>query len=104
MKVDWHEVPGRVVDLVRPVGHGMIGSGPMALLSKNGVHTSAQKPSRQARQVLILSPNLDSHRGQASYRTLRDGFLSGPFPGTTCQATFIKSLRDKSATRPGRTG
>ena len=29
-----------------------------------------------------------------SYRTLRDGSLSAESPGTSCQATFIQSLRD----------
>jgi hypothetical protein len=33
-----------------------------------------------------------------SYRTLRDGPALWRFPGTSCQATFISSLRDK---RPG---
>ncbi|HXM03877.1 MAG TPA: hypothetical protein VN939_14800 [Chthoniobacterales bacterium] len=57
MKVAWHEVPGRVVSLVRPVGHGMIRSGRMPLLSKDGVHTSVQKPSRPARHALSPAPN-----------------------------------------------
>jgi hypothetical protein len=29
-----------------------------------------------------------------SRRTLRDGSLGDPFPGTSCQATIVKSLRD----------
>ena len=32
----------------------------------------------------------------ASYRTLRDGSLCWSVPGTSCQATFIQSLRDIS--------
>ena len=40
-----------------------------------------------------------AHRGNAlSRRTLRDGSLGGSFPGTSCQATIVKSLRDAAAT------
>ena len=31
-----------------------------------------------------------------SYRTLRDGSFGGVFPGTSCQATIARSLRDNS--------
>ena len=40
-----------------------------------------------------------ARRGNAlSRRTLRDGSLGDPFPGTSCQATIVKSLRDAAAT------
>jgi hypothetical protein len=35
-------------------------------------------------------------RSAESNRALRDGFILHRFPGTTCQATFMTSLWDKS--------
>jgi hypothetical protein len=34
---------------------------------------------------------------QQSCRTLRDGSLEDTFPGTSCQATIVKSLRDTAS-------
>jgi hypothetical protein len=45
-------------------------------------------------------PNLA--RQTFSYRTLRDGSLCAHNPGTSCQATIVKSLRDRRV--PSGTG
>ena len=44
-----------------------------------------------------------SSRNARSYRTLRDGSHMARFPGTSCQATFSKSLRDKPPNAEHRT-
>jgi hypothetical protein len=83
--VAWHEVPG------------------------NG---ATPDPYRRERCDLRLHGDRCSTRlrcsrvvssGTASDRTLRDGFMVWPFPGTSCQATIIRPFGTKiSAIRPDR--
>ena len=69
--VAWHEVPGTTPpQKSRPVGYGVIPAG--------------VRPFR-----------ISCAR---SYRTLRDGSSTDAFPGTSCQATIVLSLRDRFQT------
>ena len=48
--------------------------------------------------LLDTGPPLARRGNALSRRTLRDGSLGDPFPGTSCQATIVKSLRETVAT------
>jgi hypothetical protein len=71
MKVAWHEVPGILMKAARPGGNGL----------KRG-------------KVFVHTPRFKAGVTNRSYRTLRDGIMIALVPGTSCQATFIQSLRD----------
>ena len=78
MKVAWHEVPGNRPVKIRPVGYGMIVS---PLSRKPGRAHSLNKP--QFDIPLTPCPTGRTH--------------DLAVPGTSCQATFILSLRDTGA-------
>ena len=73
--VAWHEVPGNVPNEIRPVGYGLIGV-----------------PIRHlGRGEWMENQTAMGHRSYVPYGT--DSW-SGRFPGTSCQATIMPSLRD----------
>jgi hypothetical protein len=61
-------------------------------------------PSRRVRHdplnTVCLHPRTKARIADRSYRTLRDGSVRTLFPGISCQATIVQSLRDKSPTSP----
>jgi hypothetical protein len=66
MKVARHEMPGKLAKMIRPTGNGG---------SEAPDFDHRRRPSNPLANRL--------------YRTLRDEFLDGTFPGISCLATFI---------------
>jgi hypothetical protein len=79
-----HEVPGKPTSDARPVGNGAVG-----LVSANRTRRGFSKK----REFSPHEKDIAEDKRTRSYRPLWDGSL-GPFPGTSCQATIIQSLRD----------
>jgi hypothetical protein len=63
-------------------------------------------PSRRVRydplNTVCLHPRTKERIANRSYRTLRDGSVRTRFPGISCRATIVQSLRDKNPTSPYR--
>ena len=70
MMVAWHEMPGTGTIEIRSVGYGMIGLSGVDRLAENKFWR------------------------RMSHRSLRDGSRLRAFPGISCQATIMLSLRD----------
>ena len=107
MIVAWHEVPGRAPpQKIRPVGYGMIRAGVRAdaKIGRGNFECGIGKQSRNALNALVDFPDPVRHLvtllpvGSATpdhtvpYGTVLSG---GAFPGTSCLATIMLSLRDE---------
>jgi hypothetical protein len=91
--VAWHEVPGdSATQKSRPVGYGLIRAGvrteSMIGVTKFRICKLEQKHGAQVGEKYLW----DSLRPIIPYPTGR--FFRGTFPGTSCQATIVLSLRD----------
>ena len=89
MMVAWHEAPGNAAYRSRPVGNGVLGLSPSIVILFNVPPPFLERFSGRDHAEGV--PNI-------SDRFLRDGLDNRRFPGTSCLATFIPSLRDKLPT------
>ena len=97
MMVAWHEVPGKRAERIRPVGYGVIG----VLSSIPSSRTHAIRYDVCALScVMRFDREYSIENSASSHRTLRDGTLNWLYPGISCQATIIWSLRDKGLRIP----
>ena len=114
MIVAWHEVPGTAPpQKSRPVGYGMIRAGVRVDLKIGGEEISNAVSLSRMEMIPKCLPRRVSTVPKGTRRTFRREIIVGQlrpiiphptgrcfggtlFPGTSCQATIMLSLRDKS--------